>query len=113
MEDARLFFRTKARVENMTMTMGPVHEWRTQVREGGVGVRCRLVVLAEADALLPCGRGVVVVQAKLAVAPLSKWGGCVIGLYEEGSHRVAPMPRESARLTRPTVAIHSWPSRRA
>lgn len=33
MEDARLFFRTKARVENMTMTMGPVHEWRTQVRE--------------------------------------------------------------------------------
>lgn len=32
MEDARLFFRTRARVENMTMTMGPVHEWRTQVQ---------------------------------------------------------------------------------
>lgn len=67
----------------------------------GEGVGCRLTVLAKNETadvlLLPCGRGVGVVQAKLAVAPLSKWGGCVIGLYEEGSHRVAPMPRESVR----------------
>lgn len=33
-------------------------------------------------------------QAKLAVAPKSKWGqdGCVFGLYERGTHSVLPIP---------------------
>lgn len=40
-------------------------------------------------------------QAKLAVAPLSKWGGCQLGLYEEGSHRVLPIP--NCRVHHPSI----------
>lgn len=40
-------------------------------------------------------------QAKLAVAPLSKWGGCQIGLYEEGTHRVLPIPH--CRVHHPSI----------
>lgn len=40
-------------------------------------------------------------QAKLAIAPLSKWGGCRIGLYEEGTHRVLPIP--NCRVHHPSI----------
>lgn len=40
-------------------------------------------------------------QAKLAIAPVSKWGGCKLGLYEEGTHRVLPIP--DCRVHHPSI----------
>jgi len=44
-------------------------------------------------------------QAKLAVAPKSKWGrdGCVFGLYERGTHKVTPIP--SCQVHHPNINL--------
>jgi tRNA/tmRNA/rRNA uracil-C5-methylase (TrmA/RlmC/RlmD family) len=38
---------------------------------------------------------------KLAVQPLSRWGGLKIGLYKAGSHEVEPIP--SCRVHHPRI----------
>ena len=42
-------------------------------------------------------------QAKLAVAPISKWGGVDIGLYQEGTHDVISIPQ--CRVHHPSINI--------
>lgn len=44
-------------------------------------------------------------HAKLAVQPLSRWGGLKIGLYREGSHEVEPIPECRVHHPRINVAV--------
>lgn len=109
MEEARKFFLVHCKREVLPIHLDEVHEWRTQVKGRGnwpdqpVGSEGREACEAGEGWGVWVGRvkdGMtdtigVWVQARLAVTGLSKWGGCRLGLFEEGSHRVSPIPSTS------------------